>query len=57
VQDRDDEVFPVIALVNVPDFNDGWFGFGQINSFRAWDISSGSSSPWVFSGLKVVDDY
>jgi len=34
VQDRDDEVFPLIGLEDIPDFYDGLFRFGQINSFR-----------------------
>jgi hypothetical protein len=29
VQDRDNEVFPMIALVNVLDFDNGSFGFGH----------------------------
>ncbi len=41
VQDRDGEVFPVIGLEEIPDFYDGSFRFGQINSLRAQDNFSG----------------
>ena len=37
VQDRDGEVFPVIGLEDIPDFYNGSFRFGQINSLRAQD--------------------
>ena len=47
VQDRDGEVFPVIGLGEIPDFYNGWFRFGQINSLRAQDNFSGLSGSCV----------
>ena len=37
VQDRNSEVFPVIGLEEIPDFYDGSFRFGQLNSLRVRD--------------------
>jgi hypothetical protein len=42
----------VIRLEDIPDFYDGWFRFGQINSLRAQDNFSGSSGSCVLSSLK-----
>jgi hypothetical protein len=42
----------VIGLEDIPDFYNGWFRFGQINSLRAQDNFSGSSGSCVLSGLK-----
>ena len=52
VQDRDGEGFPVIGLEDIPDFYNGRFRFGQINSLRSQDHFSDSSGSCVLSGLK-----
>ena len=47
VQDRDVEALPVVGLGDVPDFYDGWFRFGQINSLRGQNNFSGSSGSYI----------